>query len=152
MDEKLITTLYFDWIISWNIQDASKMAALLTENCNMVGFDGSQMNGREQIYKEISNIFTHHKTPRFIGLVKEVRFLHERVALLRSNVGMIPRGQSALNPALNAVQTMIAKKDNGRWSIDVFQNTPAAFHGRPELSEGFSAELKEWGKKVGFED
>jgi hypothetical protein len=33
-------------------------------------------------------------------------------------------------------------KDEGKWRIALFQNTPAAFHGRPELAEQLSADLR----------
>ncbi|HST88891.1 MAG TPA: hypothetical protein VLJ14_10970 [Ktedonobacterales bacterium] len=43
-------------------------------------------------------------------------------------------GQAEIALALNAVQTIIAARHEGRWSIMLFQNTPARFHGRPELA------------------
>jgi hypothetical protein len=55
---------------------------------------------------------------------------------------MAPPGKTDLDPALNAVQTLVAAKDGGRWWIASFQNTPAAFHGRPELVEQMTNELR----------
>jgi len=37
---------------------------------------------------------------------------------------------------------LIAQKNSDEFSIAVFQNTPAAFHGRPELSEKLTEELR----------
>jgi hypothetical protein len=48
---------------------------------------------------------------------------------------MVPPGQSDINPEVNAVQTLISVKQQNKWSMALFQNTPAAFQGRPELSE-----------------
>jgi len=56
---------------------------------------------------------------------------------------MVPPGKSDLNPAVNAVQTLVAARQDSRWRIAVFQNTPAAFHGRPELSERLTEELRQ---------
>jgi hypothetical protein len=56
---------------------------------------------------------------------------------------MVPRGQSDIDPRLNAVQTMVALKRQGEWRIVLFQNTPAAFHGRPQLVEQLTEELRE---------
>jgi hypothetical protein len=64
------------------------------------------------------------------------------VALLRGVVGMIPPGQADLHPDLNAIQTLIATYRAGRWEIDLFQNTPAAYHGRPELQAALTDELR----------
>ena len=56
---------------------------------------------------------------------------------------MVPPGQSDLNPAVNTVQTVVAAKRDGRWRIVLFQNTPAQFHGRPELAQQLTEELRQ---------
>jgi hypothetical protein len=56
---------------------------------------------------------------------------------------MVPPGQHDISPAVNAVQTLVATRDHGAWRIALFRNTPAAFHGRPELSEQLTEELRE---------
>lgn len=55
---------------------------------------------------------------------------------------MVPRGQSDINPNVNTHHTLIATSMGGKWRIVLFQNTPAQFHGRPELVEQMSAELR----------
>jgi len=40
-----IEKLYKELLDFWNRQDAEGMASLFTEDGNIVGFDGSQMNG-----------------------------------------------------------------------------------------------------------
>lgn len=66
--------------------------------------------------------------------------------LLLADVGMVPSGASAINPALNARQTMVATKQDGEWHMALFQNTPAALDGdeaaRARLSEGLEAALR----------
>jgi hypothetical protein len=47
-----------------------------------------------------------------------------------------------LNPAVNAVQSLVAVKNAGEWRIALFQNTPAQFHGRPELVQELTEELR----------
>jgi len=47
-----------------------------------------------------------------------------------------------LNPALNAVQSLVAERDRDGWRIVLFQNTPAQYHGRPHLVEQHTAELE----------
>jgi hypothetical protein len=65
------------------------------------------------------------------------------VVLLRAIVGMVPPGKSELNPATNAVQSLIAVREDGVWRIALFQNTPAQYHGRPELAESHTAEMRQ---------
>lgn len=112
------------------------------EDGNVVGFDGSQMNGQMEIASQLSQIFADHMTAAYLGKVREVRFLTRDVAVLRAVVGMVPPGKQDINPAVNAVQTLVAVRDEGQWRIAVFQNTPAAYHGRPELVEKLTEELR----------
>ena len=55
---------------------------------------------------------------------------------------MVPPGQTRLNPAVNAVQSLVAQDDDG-WRVVLFQNTPAQHHGRPDLVEQHTAELQQ---------
>jgi hypothetical protein len=63
--------------------------------------------------------------------------------VLHAVAGMVPPRQSDINPAVNAMQTLVATKPDGRWQIALFQNTPAQFHGRPHLSEALTEELRQ---------
>ena len=91
----------------------------------------------------LQQIFDDHQTAAYLGIVREVRFLTPEVAVLRAVVGMVRQGQSDLNPAANAVQTLVAVRQETSWQIAVFHNTPAAFHGRPELAEALTQELRD---------
>jgi uncharacterized protein (TIGR02246 family) len=141
-DETQVRVLYQAWLDNWNQRDANKLAALCADDGNIIGFDGSQMNGRSEVGATIGKIFADHQTAEYIGIVREVRLLSPEVAVLRAVVGMVPRGQSDINPATNAIQTLIAVKQQAKWRIAVFQNTPAAFHGRPDLSQQLTEELR----------
>ena len=74
--------------------------------------------------------------------MREVRLVRDGVAILRAVVGMVPPGKTDINPAVNAVQSIVAVRENGAWRIALFQNTPAAYHGRPEASEELTTELR----------
>src|SRR5688572_31557077 len=133
MDKAKLEKLHADLLNAWNKQDATKMASLFSDNGISIGFDGSQYNGRNEIETEIAKIFKHHQTADYVWKVKEVRFLNSEVAILLAIVGMIPPGQKDINPATNAIQTITAIKKDDVWKIELFQNTPAQFHGRPEM-------------------
>ncbi|HXG50928.1 MAG TPA: SgcJ/EcaC family oxidoreductase [candidate division Zixibacteria bacterium] len=141
-EERNVIGLYHALLDTWNRRNAPEMAALFAEDGHIVGFDGSSHDGPERIAAEVGGIFAHHATPAYVGKVRGVRFLSSEVALVRAVAGMVPPGQSDLNPALNAIQTMVAAKFNGRWRVAAFQNTPAAFHGRPELADALTEELR----------
>jgi uncharacterized protein (TIGR02246 family) len=142
-EEDFIVQLYHRLLESWNRRDAEAFAAQFEIEANVVGFDGSPMNGRAEIESSTRQIFSDHITAAYVGTVRGVRFLVPDVAVLRAVAGMVPPGQSDINPAVNAVQVLVAvRQEDGRWRIALFQNTPAQFHGRPEVSEALTEELR----------
>ena len=141
MNKEAIEKLHADLLTSWNKQDADGMASLFDLNGSTIGFDGSQMNGQMQIKTELDKVFGNHKTASYVWKVEEVRFLSSEISLLRAFVGMVPPGKKEINPATNAIQSMVAILKNGTWKIALFQNTPAQFHGRPDIVEKMTAEL-----------
>lgn len=126
---------------SWNIKDAAAFAEHFDAGGCVIGFDGSELHGREAIRSELATIFADHDTGRYVGLVREVQELGGDFALLRAVSGVIPAGASQVNPALNAVQSLVARQVGGDWHVVLYQNTPAAWHGRPELVEALTREL-----------
>ncbi|MEH7546641.1 SgcJ/EcaC family oxidoreductase [Neobacillus vireti] len=135
--------IYRQLLEAWNIRSARGMADLFTSNGEMIGFDGSLSVGSEEIFSHLKPIFERHPTARFISKVKNLHFLSPDIAILRAIAGMLPPGQSDINPNVNTHQTLVAVKIDGDWQIKLFQNTPAQFHGRPELVEQMSNELRE---------
>jgi uncharacterized protein (TIGR02246 family) len=134
--------LYERLIEAWNKRNARDYALLFASNGSIVGFDGSQVSGQMEIGAHVSEVFSHHQTASYVTIVREVRSLGSDVTLLRANAGMVPPGKDDLNPEMNAVQSMVAARKGEKWEIALFQNTPAAFHGRPELSKKLTEELR----------
>lgn len=141
-DEVEVDALYHHLLRAWDQRQAADFAALFVEAGQVVGFDGSVMDGREAIEAELTQVFGDHPTPPFIAKVRKTSFPALATAVLSAVAGMVPPGRNELEPKLNAVQTLVAVKDAGQWRIALFQNTPAAFHGRPELAEQLTAELR----------
>lgn len=138
-----VQAVYKQLIDAWNNRSARGMAALFTEDGESIGFDGSQSIGREEILSHLKPIFDDHPTAQFISKIKDVRFLNSDIAILRAIAGMVPPHQSALNPKVNTHHTLIVVRKDGNWHIDLFQTTPAQFHGRPELVEQMTEELSD---------
>lgn len=142
-DEITVHTLYQQLLYGWNKRNADAFAILFAENGEVIGFDGSQMTGRGEIASTLQQIFADHITAPYISKVRSVHLLSPEVAILRAIVGMIPPGQQDFNPAVNAHQTLVAVKRDGMWRIQLFQTTPAQFHGRPELVQQMTEELRQ---------
>jgi uncharacterized protein (TIGR02246 family) len=142
-DSAPIAALYRRLLESWNRRDASAFAALFEDEGVSVGFDGSPMSGRAEIATTLDQIFADHITATYVSKIRDIRLLASDVALLRAVVGMVPPGRSDINPAVNALQTVVAVNHAGEWRIALLQNTPAQFHGRPEVSEALTQELRQ---------
>ena len=134
--------LYAKLIEAWDKRNARDYALLFASDASLIGFDGSQVNGQLEIGAHVTEVFTHHQTPRYVTIVREVRMLSNDVTLLRANAGLVPAGKDDIDPALNSIQTMIAVQKGGAWKVGHFQNTPAAFHMRPELGKQLCEELR----------
>lgn len=135
--------LYRQYLHSWNERDAALMASLFVSQGSMVGFDGSVVDGAEQIETTTAQIFADHQTAPYVGLIRDVRELAPGCVLLRADAGMPLLGQRTLNRDANAVHALVVVQEDGAWSIAHFHCTPAQFHGRPHLSEALSNELQQ---------
>jgi uncharacterized protein (TIGR02246 family) len=134
--------LYARLMETWDKRNARDFALQFTSDASLVGFDGSQVNGQLDIGAHLTEVFTRHQTPRYVSIVRDVRLLSSDVTILRANTGLIPPGKDDIDPALNAVQSMIAVQKGGSWKIALFQNTPAAYHTRPDLAKQLTEELR----------
>ena len=141
-DRLLVESLNHQLLESWNKMDAMQFASLFAENGSVIGFDGSQANGRHEIEAHLAGIFANHTVASYIGIIKEIRFFSPEIAILRAVAGMVPPGQYEINPKTNAVQTVVVRRENKRFAIETYQNTPAAFHGRPELTKQLTEEVR----------
>jgi uncharacterized protein (TIGR02246 family) len=137
-----IVSLHTALLDAWNRRDANAMAQLYADNGPQVGFDGSEMSTPPAIRAHLEPIFRDHPTARFVAKVREVRRIGDNTLLLRAVAGMVPPGQSKVKPEVNAIQTLVASKDDGQWRIELFQNTPATWHGRPDDVARLTAELQ----------
>ena len=142
-DTHNVKKLYEQLISAWNIRDAEGMANQFTVDGEMIGFDGSQELGRETMLSHLAPIFASHPTAPYVTIIKNIAQLSDTVVLLRAIAGMIPPGKAEVNPAVNTHHTVVAVKADDEWKIKLFQNTPAQFHGRPELVEKMTRELNQ---------
>ena len=141
--EAPIRALYHELLACWNKRDAEVFAGLFDGDGVVGGFEGCLLKWAVVIKSTVAKIFEHHQTPAYVGKVRRVRFLVSDVAILTGVAGMVPPHQTDINPALNAIQTLVAIKRGGEWLISLFQNTPAQFHGRPEVSQALTEELRQ---------
>ena len=137
-----ITALHTALLSAWDRRDAEAIGALFTPSGNLIGFDGSLANGPAEIIAHIGPIFRDHQTSRYVAKVREIRVLGDDVGLLRAVAGMIPPNAKHVKAEMNAIQTLVSRRVSGEWKVELFQNTPAAWHGRPDDVTKLTEELQ----------
>ena len=140
--EDEVRRLYQRILDAWNQRSARDFAAQFVEDGHIVGFDGSQGDSAREIEAHLAEVFGSHQTAAYVAKVRGVQPTGTHAALLRAAVGMVPPGGSDINPAVNAIQTLVAAQVAGTWKAVLLQSTPAAFHGRPDLAEALTQELR----------
>jgi uncharacterized protein (TIGR02246 family) len=130
MSLSIAVDVYRRLLEAWNRRDAAGFAAFFTPAGLAIGFDGSQMDGRPEIEQQLAAVFAHHQTAAYVARVRGVRVIS-------------PGGATAINPAVNALQSVLVVGDGEAAQIALLQTTPAAFHGRPHLAEQLTAEVSE---------
>lgn len=138
-----IRELYQAVIAAWNERDGGAMARPFAADGIIIGFDGSVHSGSQAIAAQLDQIVQDHPTARYVTKVEGVRPLGRDAAMLRAIAGLVPPGQTRVKAEVNAHRTVVAERRGDGWELVLYQNTPARFHGRPELVAQITATLQE---------
>ena len=115
---------------AWNAHDGRAFAAPFAPDSDYVNVRGERAKGREAIEKGHTAIFsTIYKDSYNVGTVKSIRFLRPDIAVVHAEWTLEFRAGSETRKG-HAMNTMVMTKDNGKWSIAVFHNTPIEAVGR----------------------
>ncbi|HKA21340.1 MAG TPA: SgcJ/EcaC family oxidoreductase [Blastocatellia bacterium] len=140
--ETEVRALYRQMINSWNRRCANAIGELFAEEGSVIQCDGLELKGRDEIVSGHKQIFEDHHTGAFVGKVRSVTFLDTEAAVLRAAAGMVMPGETDFDKGLNAIQTLTAVRNDGRWQVVLFQNTPALFRDRPDEAAALADELR----------
>jgi uncharacterized protein (TIGR02246 family) len=123
-DEVAVRAVYQQFMDGWNQGSGAALAAVFTEDGDLVGFDGTHFKGRQEIAPFHQQLFDKWlKGSRLVGHVKDVRFLSPDVALMHAVGGTVMRGKSEPVPERDSIQTLVATRQDGEWHLAAFQNT-----------------------------
>ena len=123
-DEEAVRGLYRELMDGWNRGSGENFAAVFTEDGDLVAFDGTHFEGREEIATFHQELFDKWlKGTRLVGRVKDVRFLSPDVALMHAVGSTVMRGKSRPSPERDSIQTLVATRQSGEWRLAAFQNT-----------------------------
>ena len=119
----------------WNAHDGKAFAAPFAADADYVVVNGMHLKSREAIEQGHAQIFsTIYKDSRNAATVRSVRFIPPTWRWPRRVTGVRPRRTRKGR----AVNMMVFTKENGRWSIAAFQNTPVQTQGGPPPPPGQS--------------
>ena len=123
-DEVAVRDLYRELMDGWNRGSGEAFAAVFTEDGDLVAFDGTHFEGREEIAPFHQELFDKWmKGTRLVGRVKDVRFLSPDIALMHAVGSTVMRGKSEPSPERDSIQTLVAVRQNAQWRLAAFQNT-----------------------------
>jgi uncharacterized protein (TIGR02246 family) len=123
-DEEAVRDLYRELMDGWNRGSGEAFAAVFAEDGDLVAFDGTHFEGREEIAPFHQELFDKWmKDTRLVGRVKDVRFLSPDVALMHAVGITIMSGKTAPSPERDSIQTLGAVRQDGQWRLAAFQNT-----------------------------
>ncbi len=108
----------------WNRGCCEAFAAPFADEMGFIAFDGTRFRRREDIVRFHDPLLkTHLKGTRLVGEITNVRFLSADVALMHVDGDTVPRGHSKPARERHSIQTLVARKRDGRWELVAFQNT-----------------------------
>ncbi|MEJ7633045.1 MAG: SgcJ/EcaC family oxidoreductase [Rubrobacteraceae bacterium] len=123
-DEAAVRGLYKQLMEGWNRGSGAEFAAVFAEDGDLVAFDGTHFEGRQEIATFHQELFDKWmKGTRLVGRVKDVRFLSSDVALMHAVGGTVMRGKAEPSPERDSIQTLVAVRRGGEWRLAAFQNT-----------------------------
>jgi uncharacterized protein (TIGR02246 family) len=138
-----IRALYAQFLDGWNRRSGAAVAAAFADDGDIIGYDGTHHHGRLAIAADFRQIFVSHQTAAYVAVIRSVRPVASGVALLLAHAGMIPPGESDVDPRFHTVHTLVAVDEGaGRWRISLLQATPAAWQQHRGGREALTQELR----------
>ena len=109
---------------AWERGDGRALAAAFAEDGDVILFDGSCLHGRPQIEAVMQHLFdTTLKGTRCLAQVKALRFVTPEVALMQTLGGVVFPEETVIPVERCSIQTFVAVRIRGTWSVASFQNT-----------------------------
>lgn len=110
---------------AWNTHDGKAFAAVFAEDADYVVVNGMYTRGRKEIEDGHVGIFTSiYKESKNVATIKRVRFLRPDQAVVHIEWNLEFTLGGNLNKAKGMNTMVMGKRPDGKWLIDVFQNTP----------------------------
>ncbi|EDY47189.1 SgcJ/EcaC family oxidoreductase [Streptomyces clavuligerus] len=124
-DKKAVVSLPGKIVAAWAAHDDQAFAKVFTPDGTMI-LPGVFKKGQEEIGAFMAEGFAGpFKGTRVTGEPLDVRFLSATSALLITRGGVLLEGEEEVAAERAIRATWTAVKDQGRWRLAAYQNTPA---------------------------
>lgn len=123
-DEKAIRQVVQNIEDAWAAGDGKKFADNFTDDVDFMVWNGLEIHGREENIKGHQEIFdTFYKGTKIRSEIRKIRFLSDDIAVVHAQSEMFRDGRK-VKDVPKVVPLMILQKQEGKWKVVVFQNTP----------------------------
>lgn len=136
-----VRDIYAELIDAWNRHSADDFAHRFADDALLIAISGCRIPS-SSLADHLRLVFIDHPTSRWVGHVLQTRPVGSDAVMLHAIAGTVPAGKQHINPAANAVHTLIAEKRGSTWQIVLFQNAPAQYHNQPGVAEHHTTHLQ----------
>ena len=127
-DEAAVRGLYEQLMKGWNRGSGAEFAAVFAEDGDLVAFDGTHFEGRQEIATFHQELFDKWlKGTRLVGRVKSVRFLGPNVALMHAVGSTVMRGKTEPSPERDSILKLMAVREGDQWRLAALGSTTSGF-------------------------
>jgi uncharacterized protein (TIGR02246 family) len=139
-DEDAIRAIHQRMIEAWNAGDGAAFAAPFTDEADFVAWEGTHLQGRQEIAVFHQRIFDTVVTgSRLEGEVKFVRLLSPVFAVMHSVVRVTLSGQTEASPSRDSMQLTVVTKRDGAWRGEGLLNARRLTMDRQRLLDDLDA-------------
>ncbi|MFC4585814.1 SgcJ/EcaC family oxidoreductase [Sphaerisporangium corydalis] len=121
---------------AWARGDGVAYAAIYSPEADLVNITGEHLHSRRTIATKLQEYFNKQlKKTRLLKLEETVRFIAPTMAVIVRKGCVLYGAEKVCRPDTLSINTSVAVKDAGQWTITSFQNTlvrPGS--GRPSMS------------------
>jgi uncharacterized protein (TIGR02246 family) len=126
-DEAAVRAVLEAQLAAWAAGDGAAFGATVSEDSDLIAFDGAHVVGRPAIASFMQKQFdTVLADTRVAAEPARIRFINDDSAVMITEGGVIFPGESAVPAERFSIQTFVLSKQDGTWLIEAFQNTRIA--------------------------
>ncbi|MBV1849371.1 SgcJ/EcaC family oxidoreductase [Catellatospora sp. NEAU-YM18] len=112
-------------VAAWARNDANAVAEVFTEEGVLILPGDVLKRGRDEVRSFMAAAFAGpFKGSGITGRPVDLRFVTDRVAVIRTHGGILPEGETEIAPELAVHSTWLVVKTDGQWQLASYQNSP----------------------------